>query len=170
MNGLLPGTEEDSEHGRLTEEKRAFPTVLSVHHPVADPGALIASPQLGELVQELRKQFDFVVLNAPPLLAVRDAKTLSYIADDTLMVVRWGETTIEEAEAAIATLDRPPAAMVFNDVDYAEHARRRYSDPIQFVARARDYYEDAGSLVRPGPFGRLVDRVRAWWRPRSAWS
>lgn len=169
VSGLLPTAGEDST--RFTEEKpRGFPTILSVHHPVADPGSLIASPQLNELVRDLRKQFDFIVLNAPPLLAVRDAKTLSHIADDTLMVVRWGQTTVEEAEAAIATLDRPPAGVVYNDVDYADHARRRYSDPIQFVARARDYYEDAGTLVRPGPFGRLIERVRGWWRPRKAWS
>lgn len=168
VSGLLPPAEAHA--GKLSEEKGPFPTILSVHHPVADPGALIASPQLGELVQDLRRQFDFIVINAPPLLAVRDAKTLSHIADDTLMVVRWGETTAEEAEAAIETLDRPPAGIVFNDVDYAEHARRRYSDPIQFVARARDYYEDAGKLVEPGPLGRLIEKFRARFRPRSAWS
>lgn len=167
--GLLPTVGDSS--ARLEDEgPRAFPTVLSVHHPVADPGSLIASPRLAELVGELRKQFDFVVLNAPPLLAVRDAKVLSHIADDTLVVVRWGQTTVEEAEAAIDTLDRPPAGVVFNDVDYAEHARRRYSDPIQFVARARDYYEDAASLAKPGPVGRLIERLRGWRRPRSAWS
>ena len=169
VSGLLPVTAADAA-GRLTEERpRAFPTVLSVHHPVADPGALIASPQLGELVNELRKEFDFVVLNAPPLLAVRDAKVLSHIANDTLMVVRWGQTTVEEAEAAIETLDRAPAGMVFNDVDYAEHARRRYSDPIQFVARARDYYEDAAALVEPGPVGRFFQRLRGMLKPKSAY-
>ena len=30
----------------------------------------------------------------------------------------------------------PPTGVIFNDVDYAEHARRRYSDPIQYAARA----------------------------------
>ena len=48
---------------------------------------------------------------------VRQPQIVEEVLDDTLMVVRWGETTVEEAEAAIATLDGPPAAVVFNDVD-----------------------------------------------------
>ena len=147
----------------------AFPAVLSVHNPVPDPAALIASAELGDLVEALKQQFDFIVLNAPPLLAVRDAKTLSDLADDTLMVVRWGQTTIEEFGAALDTLNLPPTAVIFNDVDYAEHARRRYRDPIQYAARAVDYYEDAGMILKPT----LDQRIRMWlakrW-PAARWS
>jgi succinoglycan biosynthesis transport protein ExoP len=133
-----------------------LPAILSACGPVVDPGALIASPELSRLVQELREQFDFVVINAPPLLAVRDAKVLSRMADDTLLVIKWGKTIIEEMEAAIDTLDRPPAGVVFNDVDYAEHARRRYSDPIQFIARATDYYDDAGGVAHEGTMAQIL--------------
>ena len=143
---------------------KAFPAILSVHNPVPDPAALIASAELGNLIEELKQQFDFIVLNAPPLLAVRDAKVLSDLADDTLMVVRWGKTTIDEFGAAVDTLDQPPSAVVFNDVDYAEHARRRYRDPIQYAARAVDYYEDAGMILQPTIWQRFI----TWIRLRSA--
>jgi Mrp family chromosome partitioning ATPase len=143
---------------------KAFPAVLSVHNPVPDPAALIASAELGNLIEELKHQFDFIVLNAPPLLAVRDAKVLSDLADDTLMVVRWGKTTIDEFGAAVDTLDLPPSAVVFNDVDYAEHARRRYRDPIQYAARAVDYYEDAGVILQPT----IWQRFMTWIRSRGA--
>jgi len=135
-----------------------LPAILSAYGPVIDPGALIASAELSRLVQELRQEFEFIVLNAPPLLAVRDAKVLSAMADDTLIVVRWGRTTVEEMQAAIDTLDRPPLGVVFNDVDYAEHARRRYSDPIQFIARATDYYDDAIAVGPPLSVARGVFR------------
>jgi succinoglycan biosynthesis transport protein ExoP len=147
----------------------AFPAVLSVHNPVPDPAALIASAELGALVEELKQQFDFIVLNAPPLLAVRDAKVLSDLADDTLMVVRWGKTTIDEFGAAVDTLDLPPTAVIFNDVDYAEHARRRYRDPIQYAARAVDYYEDAGIILKPAIARRIRNWVAKRW-PALSWS
>jgi uncharacterized protein involved in exopolysaccharide biosynthesis/MinD-like ATPase involved in chromosome partitioning or flagellar assembly len=156
------------ERDRFHQEGPAgkLPAILSVCGPVVDPGALVASPELARLVQELREEFDFIVLNAPPLLAVRDAKVVSRMADDTIMVVKWGKTTVEEVEAAIDTLDWPPAGVVFNDVDYAEHARRRYSDPIQFIARASDYYEDAFSFGETGLVARFVRRpfrrARSW--------
>lgn len=143
-----------------------LPAILSARGPVADPGALIASAELSRLIQELREQFEFIVLNAPPLLAVRDAKILSRMADDTLMVVKWGGTTFEEVEAAIDTLDRPPAGIVFNDVDYAEHARRRYSDAIQFIARATDYYDDA---IAPSPARTLARTMLTPFRRMRKW-
>jgi polysaccharide biosynthesis transport protein len=156
VSELNPTPGEDE---RFSQEGPAarLPAILSVTSPVVDPGALIASNELTRLVKELREEFDFIVLNAPPLLAVRDAKVVSRMADDTIMVVKWGKTTIEEVEAAIDTLDGPTAGVVFNDVDYAEHARRRYSDPIQFIARASDYYDDAFSMAERG----LAARVRA---------
>jgi Mrp family chromosome partitioning ATPase len=157
------------ERGNFYQEGPAarLPAILSVCGPVADPGALVASSELNRLVNELREHFDFIVLNAPPLLAVRDAKVLSRMADDTVIVVKWGKTTIEEVEAAIDTLDRPPAGVVFNDVNYADHARRRYSDPIQFIARATDYYEDAVSVAPRWTLARSIAerlaRVRGWF-------
>lgn len=155
-----------------------LPAILSACAPVGDPAALVASPELSRLVHELQEHFEFIVLNAPPLLAVRDANVLSRMADDTLIVVKWGKTTIEEVEAAIDTLERPPSGVVFNDVDYGEHARRRYSDPIQFIARATDYYEDAVSVRGRASLAQLLKapfrRTRAWFarasnaEPRSA--
>lgn len=146
-----------------------FPAVLSVHNPVPDPAALIASAELRQLVEALKQQFDFIVLNAPPLLAVRDAKVLSQLADETLMVVRWGKTTVDEFEAAVESLELQPTGVIFNDVDYAEHARRRHSDPIQYAARAVDYYSDAGVILKPT----WLDRARVWlagrW-PAMTWS
>jgi uncharacterized protein involved in exopolysaccharide biosynthesis/MinD-like ATPase involved in chromosome partitioning or flagellar assembly len=160
LDGLLTsGRTITVEDGVMTEEQPRLPAVLSIHQPLSDPGALIASAELDQFIARLREHFDFIVLNAPPLLAVKDAKILTRIADETLMVVRWGDTTFEEVEAGISTLDEAPAGVVFNDVDFAEHARRRYSDPIQFVARARDYYEDIDDLVRPAPV-----RFKAWLR------
>ncbi len=60
-----------------------------------DPGEFVGSHGLAEVVGELRKRFDFVLIDAPPILAVGDAVLLSVLADALFVVVR------------LDTIDRP---------------------------------------------------------------
>lgn len=142
-----------------------LPAILSTYDRIADPGALISSPALREMLQRLRGQFDLIVVNAPPILAVRDARTLSGIADDTLMVVNWGSTKTEELATAIDAMGDAPLGVVFNNVDYADHARRRHSDSLQYFAKASCYYDEDGSGRSPSRrLSSLPD-----WRKTPAW-
>src|SRR3546814_7848326 len=52
-------------------------------------------------MERLREQYDLIIVNGPAALAVRDARTLSQIADHTLMVLCWGRTTIDEVKATM---------------------------------------------------------------------
>src|SRR3546814_14437426 len=79
--------------------------VLSAHGPVDDPASLISTSRLQQLFNDLRQRYDFIVLNAPATLAVRDARAISEIADTTLMVVDWGKTTVDPARAALEILE-----------------------------------------------------------------
>ena len=53
---------------------------------------IVSSELLRNLVNEARDLYDIVVLDAPPVLAVVDARVLSLMADATVMVVRWRRT------------------------------------------------------------------------------
>jgi Mrp family chromosome partitioning ATPase len=53
-----------------------------------DAGELVASEALGEILDSLREQFDFVLIDAPPLLVVGDAMTLSAKVDAMFVVTR----------------------------------------------------------------------------------
>jgi Mrp family chromosome partitioning ATPase len=99
------------------------------------------------LLDELRDQYDLMIINAPPTLATRDSRMLMDAADHTLLVVRWGRTTIEQVRASLQVLQRPVDGVVINRVDYAEHARRGYGDAVQFYMDSAEYFE--GDLPRP---------------------
>lgn len=157
---LLPSGEDEA-----TTEKTAV--VLSTRESVRNPGSLIRGWQVVRLLERLRDQYDLVVINAPAVLAVRDATTLSGIADSTLMVVHWGKTTIEQLRAAMKLLHTPVAGAVFNQVDYAEHARRGYGDAVQFYMGSASYYSDPFHEQR-GLFGGLGDRVRGMFKRGTA--
>jgi non-specific protein-tyrosine kinase len=56
----------------------------------ASPGELVGTRAVANILDELRKEADFVLVDAPPLLAVSDALTLSTRVDALLVVVRLG--------------------------------------------------------------------------------
>lgn len=53
---------------------------------------IVSSEALRTLVDQAREHYDIIVLDAPPVLAVVDARVLSLMADATVMVVRWRRT------------------------------------------------------------------------------
>ncbi|MBA3348415.1 MAG: AAA family ATPase [Actinobacteria bacterium] len=56
----------------------------------ADPGEFVGTQAVARLLDELRRDHDFVLVDAPPLLAVVDAMTLSTRVDAVFAVVRLG--------------------------------------------------------------------------------
>lgn len=71
-----------------------------------DPGVLLMSARFEGLLDTLRRDFDVVLLDSPPLLAVVDAQVLACLADVTVLLVRAGRTTRASAAEAHALLAR----------------------------------------------------------------
>src|SRR5690348_626299 len=60
-----------------------------------NPADLLSSRRMGEAVEELRKQYKFIVIDSPPIMAATDAVILSALTDGVLLVVWSGETPKE---------------------------------------------------------------------------
>lgn len=56
---------------------------------------LLGSKKFKTILDEMRVEYDYIVVDTPPVLAVPDAQILSPIADGVLVVVRHGKTTID---------------------------------------------------------------------------
>ncbi|GAB1790256.1 CpsD/CapB family tyrosine-protein kinase [Priestia megaterium] len=63
-----------------------------------NPSELLASAQMAELLKEMKKQFDMIIFDTPPILAVADAQILANQVDGTILVVSSGKT---EKDAAL---------------------------------------------------------------------
>ncbi|WP_338240841.1 GumC family protein [Aurantiacibacter hainanensis] len=136
--------------------------LLSASQPVAEPAAVLGSSRFRQLVLELKARFDLVIVNAPAVLAVRDARSMCDYTDDTLLVAKWGDTTIEQFRAALESLGSGNVAgCVYNHVDYAEHARRKYGDSIQFYYETANYFSEGvpRKLSARERFARLFRRM-----------
>ncbi len=75
--------------------------ILPVKSPSEDPLAHLSSAKLAELLEDLRAEFDMVVIDTAPVLPVSDALKLLPYADKVIFVMRWRETTKADAEMAL---------------------------------------------------------------------
>ncbi len=69
-----------------------------------NPSELLGSGHAEEIVTELRSRFDYVIIDAPPLLPVTDAAILTRIADGALLTARYGKTSRDQFGRAIGNL------------------------------------------------------------------
>jgi polysaccharide biosynthesis transport protein len=114
-----------------------------------DPLVLFAREQMPRLVRQLRESYDCVIIDGPPVLGSVEARLLSSIVDKLLLVVKWGSTRREVAQNALSLLrdagcldkDRSDlATAIVTQVDLKRHARYRYGDVGEFLAKRRQYY------------------------------
>src|SRR5213593_1577224 len=69
-----------------------------------EPAALIDSTAMASLLDELSRRYDYVVLDAPPVLGQADTPLLARLAGGVLLVVRAGESSGETVAAAFGRL------------------------------------------------------------------
>jgi succinoglycan biosynthesis transport protein ExoP len=61
------------------------------------PWNLFYSPRMSRLLKRLRTEFDMIMIDAPPMIHLADARVLGRLADGVILVVRAGQTTTESA-------------------------------------------------------------------------
>ena len=76
------------------------------------PGELLANANLGHLFDELASQFDFVLIDAPPVLRTADAAAIAPHVDGTIIVVDSSRTDTDELLRVRSELDRSGGAIV----------------------------------------------------------
>jgi exopolysaccharide transport family protein len=117
--------------------------VISVDRQSANPGALIASQRMKELVASLRERYDYVVVDSTPVLGVTDSKLTAELVDAVLFVVRWEKTTKDVAEDALKQLVEhrvPLAGCVITQVNVKKHARYGYGGVDHYYSKYHKYY------------------------------
>ncbi|AUG54551.1 protein tyrosine kinase [Thalassospira marina] len=104
---------------------------------------LLSSSHMQTTLMALREHFDFIVLDAPPILAVSDSKVIGLMADKMLYVVKWDSTPRGLVKAGLketteAGIDL--AGAVLTQVNVKKHAKYGYGDYGYYYGRYKDYY------------------------------
>lgn len=62
-----------------------------------NPSELLGSERMQQLLQEAKEQYDYVLVDAPPVLPVTDALLVSRVVDGVIMVIASGNVKVEAA-------------------------------------------------------------------------
>jgi len=79
-------------------------TVLTAGVKVPNPGEILSSTTFSSFVQDLKNEFDFIILDCPPVASVSDAIPISHAVDGTIFVCSCQDTNRKDAMSAISLL------------------------------------------------------------------
>jgi polysaccharide biosynthesis transport protein len=119
LSELLRGTAKPMDVIREDPVTKAY--VIPAGSMAPNPADLLMSQGMLDLIAALRGSFDYVVMDAPPLLPVVDALALAAVADKILAIVEWGGTSrasIYEALRVLGPEANRVAGIVLNKVDF----------------------------------------------------
>ena len=132
----------------LDEEERADPETLiqaTGFHGVSilpsgnikgSVAKLLHSSCLGSVVEAARSEFDYVLIDAPPLLGLADARLLGKYADGLILVCRAGYTSVDDLEEARRLLMEDGTYIlgtILNDYDLQREKSSHYSSYLTYV-------------------------------------
>ena len=114
--------------------------------PLADappnPAELFESQAFADLLSYLSEQYDLIVVDAPPILAVTDAAIIGQKTGITLMLVRHLVTTKPELQSALKGLEIAgivPAGVIINQYDVAKSRYGQYGTRYGYHYGAYNY-------------------------------
>ncbi len=83
-----------------------------------NPSELLGSEEMRHLLLSQRENYDYVIIDAPPVLAVTDAPVLTTVSDLVILVMEAGRVPIKAAQhmrEILSRLNAPIAGIVMND-------------------------------------------------------
>jgi len=119
--------------------------ILPAGTPPPNPAELLASTNMRDVLEELRGQYDHIVVDTPPTLSVTDAVVLSPRADAIVLVIRSGHTTkqaLRRSRDILMQVNAKVSGVLLNAVDLSSPDYYYY---YEYRGKyARYYRDDAG--------------------------
>ena len=119
--------------------------VLPSGTPPPNPAELLASANMRDVLNQLREQYDHVVIDTPPSLSVTDAVVLSPRADAVVLVIRSGQTTkqaLRRSRDVLMQVNAKVVGVLLNAVDLSSPDYYYY---YEYQGKYAGYYRDEDS-------------------------
>jgi exopolysaccharide transport family protein len=116
--------------------------ILPAGTPPPNPAELLASTNMRDVLEELRGQYDHIVVDTPPSLSVTDAVVLSPRADAIVLVIRSGQTTkqaLRRSRDVLLQVNAKVSGVLLNAVDLSSPDYYYY---YEYKSKYSRYYRD----------------------------
>jgi capsular exopolysaccharide synthesis family protein len=88
-----------------------------------NPTEVLNSQKMADLVARLEQEYDYIIVDAPPMLSISDAKTLSRLVENILLVFRFAQTEkryIRDAVANLISIKASLVGLILNGIDHSQ--------------------------------------------------
>ncbi len=105
-------------------------SLMPAGHATPSPAELLSSSQLAKVLNDCRRIFDYVIVDAPPILGLADAVVASRLVDGVVLVASAGKTGKENLRISVQRLRQvhaPLLGVVLNRVDLESPEYSYYS-------------------------------------------
>lgn len=146
LSEYLAGIEEEPKIRQAEEYENLW--VLTAGKRPPNPAELLSSDAMVEMLDKLSADFDYILLDTPPVNVVTDAAVLKRAVHGYLMVVRAGMTQHDEVTSALSKLEQLEAnvlGFILNDAFTQSGSRYGRYGRYSRYARYRKYnYSQSG--------------------------
>lgn len=120
--------------------------IIANSAPVPKATEVFSSPVLGTLINELRHDYEYIVLDSAPLIGIPDTSLIAPFADVALLAVEWSKTKDDAVDAAIRILRNSRVrtiGAVLTQVSMKKMQRLHYGDAAsKYHKRYSKYYQN----------------------------
>jgi capsular exopolysaccharide synthesis family protein len=95
-----------------------------------NPAELISSDRMRSLLKEATTEYDFVILDSPPLLDLADTRILASLVEATILVVKGGDTprqVVQYAQSQARAAGANLIGVVLNDLVIHSNGNSRHA-------------------------------------------
>lgn len=94
-----------------------------------NPSELLASKRFKKLVGKLKKRFDVIILDCPPIVGLNDAVVVASIADISMIVAKYKSTSkdlLEKSKKALDTVNANIVGVILNQMEETKNSYYYY--------------------------------------------
>lgn len=110
-----------------------------------NPSELLGSNRMAQVMEMLKQEYDYIVMDLPPVTVVSDAAAVSKLLDGVVMVVRGGvsdEQMLHEALRQLEMVNVRIIGFAYRDTDNPGTGYYRYKNSKKYSKYYNKYYAD----------------------------
>jgi succinoglycan biosynthesis transport protein ExoP len=141
----LVGTGCDLEEAIYNCSKVPQLDVIGFSRIPANGETILNRKEIGEIIGELKKRYEIIIIDAPPVLLAGSASYLARFADQAIVLLRWGHIDQETLSSALKKLRQfasLPIGLVISRVDFAKQAKIGNDVTAKYQAYKSYYYQN----------------------------